>query len=379
MTQKVFLVAAEPSGDAFAAEIVDALRQGSDDIAMAAIGGEELAARGLSSPLDTTPLSIVGLLDGLKVYPDVIRLADAATEAIIDFAPDQVLLVDSWGFMIRVAERLQSRGFNGKVVKVIGPQVWATRPGRAGKLAKVVDAILCIHAFEQPFYEGLDVETQVIGNPALGRNISGDATRARMSLRIDESASLVTVLPGSRGSEIRRVAPALLDTAAALVDANADLQIVLAPASSVATAFDPGPLSGHSRVHQVRGEQGRYDAIAASDLVLACSGTVTTETALLETPMIVAYKLGWITWAVARSFLFKAKYITLLNTAAGREIAPEFVQTRCKAEHILPVANALLGDAAGRAQQVKDQNKALQSMGVGEEPAATRVARYVLR
>ncbi len=374
----IYLVAAEPSGDAFAAEIVDALRVRNGETAIHGVGGSELASRGIESPIDIAPLSIVGLLDGLKVYRQVIALADATVDDIIAHDPDQVLLVDSWGFMIRVAERLRARRPDIRIVKVIGPQVWATRPGRAAKLARVVDAVLCIHDFEPPFYEGLDVDTAVIGNPAFGRDISGDADAYRASRGLDAGKPLVTVLPGSRSSEMRRVAPALIEAAALLRDARPDLALAIAPSASVASLLDLGRLEGAANIDLITAEKRRHDAIAASDLVLACSGTVTTEVAMLGAPVIVAYKLGWVTWAIARSFLYKPKYITLMNIAAGNEIAPEFVQTRCKAELIAEAASALLATPERRLRQVAGQNAALQLMGIGGEPASARVADYVL-
>ncbi len=374
----MYLVAAEPSGDAFAGEIVDALRARDGAIELAGVGGSELASRGIESPIDISPLSIVGLLDGLKVYRQVIALADAAVNDIIARNPEQVLLVDSWGFMIRVAERLRARASHIRIVKVIGPQVWATRPGRAAKLARVVDAVLCIHDFELPFYEGLDVDTAVIGNPAFGRDISGDAEAYRASRGLDAGTPLVTVLPGSRSSEMRRVAPALIEAAVRLRDGQPDLALAIAPSASVADLLDLGRLERAENIDLITDEDRRHDAIAASDLVLACSGTVTTEVAMLGAPVIVAYKLGWVTWAIARSFLYKPDYITLMNIAAGNEIAPEFVQTRCQPELIAKAASALLASPERGLRQVSGQNAALQLMGVGGEPAAERVADYVL-
>jgi len=374
----IYLVAAEPSGDAFAAEIVDALRARSGEIVIHGVGGSELASRGIESPIDISPLSIVGLLDGLKVYREVIALADAAVDDIIAHEPEQVLLVDSWGFMIRVAERLRARRPDIRIVKVIGPQVWATRPGRAVKLARTVDAVLCIHDFERPFYEGLDVETAIIGNPAFGRDISGDAEAYRASRGLDAGTPLVTVLPGSRSSEMRRVAPALIEAAALLSDARPDLALAIAPSPGMAGELDLGRLERAGNVDLITVEGRRHDAIAASDLVLACSGTVTTEVAMLGAPVIVAYKLGWVTWAIARSFLYKPEHITLMNIAAGNEIAPEFVQTRCRPELIAEAASALLASPERRLRQVAGQNAALQMMGIGGEPAAARVADHVL-
>ena len=131
---RIFMVAGEASGDLLAREVVEAIRQKSDDVVFAGIGGRELAAVGIHSPFDISPLSILGFAEGIRAYGTVVKLADAAADAIVDFKPDAVVLVDSWGFMLRVAQRVRARAPHIRLIKLIGPQVWATRPGRAKTL-----------------------------------------------------------------------------------------------------------------------------------------------------------------------------------------------------------------------------------------------------
>ena len=128
-----------------------------------------MAARGVRSDIDVSELSVIGLIEGLKVYKRVVEIADAAADEIIAFAPDVVALVDSWGFTLRVAQRIRERAPQIRLVKVVGPQVWATRPGRAKTLATTVDHLVCIHAMEVPFYEPFGLPVTVMGNPALSR------------------------------------------------------------------------------------------------------------------------------------------------------------------------------------------------------------------
>ncbi|KCZ94383.1 lipid-A-disaccharide synthase [Hyphomonas johnsonii] len=376
---RLYFVAAEASGDLLAREVIEAVRARVADVHIAGIGGAEMASIGIQSPIDVSALSVLGLLEGLKVYATAVRLADAAADAIIADAPDVVVLVDSWGFMLRVAQRVRARAPGIRLVKLIGPQVWATRPGRAKTLAATVDHLLCMHEIEVPYYEPHGLKTTVVGNPALSRHEWGDGAAFRKAHGISEAAQLVLVLPGSRPSEIKRVAPALVGAARIIKDSDPDRQVVIAPAAGVAAQFSEAfpDVSEWATVTVNPGE--RYDAMAAADLALACSGTVTSELAMQGTPMIVAYRTGWVTWALARGLLYQKTHITLLNIVSDdTEIVPEFVQTKQTPDLIAARALNWLTDPAALAEQRAAQQIALSRMREGDHDAADIAARVVL-
>ena len=376
---RIYMVAAETSGDLLAREVVEDIRRRNPDAHISGIGGGELASVGIESAIDISPLSILGFVEGLRAYGDVVRLADAAADAIIADDPDVVVLVDSWGFMLRVAQRVRLRAPNIRLVKLVGPQVWATRPGRAKTLASVVDHLLCIHDLEVPFYEPFGLKTTVIGNPAISRHVQGNGSSFRAGQSIPEDTKLVLVLPGSRPSEIKRVAPELVSAAKALKSNDPNLKIVFMPASNVATQFRedfPG-VASWSIVSSNPG--ARYDAMAAANLALACSGTVTTELAMQDTPMIVAYKTGWITWALARGLLYSKTHITLLNIVSDDQpIVPEFVQTRLKSDLIAAAAQDWLTDPDKLSAQLDRQRIALDRMKEGDRDASEIAAGVIL-
>lgn len=376
---RIYMVAAETSGDLLAREVVEDIRRRNPDAHISGIGGGELASVGIESAIDISPLSILGFVEGLRAYGDVVRLADAAADAIIADDPDVIVLVDSWGFMLRVAQRVRLRAPNIRLVKLVGPQVWATRPGRAKTLASVVDHLLCIHDLEVPFYEPFGLKTTVIGNPAISRHVQGNGSSFRAGQSIPEDAKLVLVLPGSRPSEIKRVAPELVSAAKALKSNDPNLKIVFMPASNVATQFRedfPG-IASWSIVSSNPG--ARYDAMAAANLALACSGTVTTELAMQDTPMIVAYKTGWITWALARGLLYSKTHITLLNIVSDdQEVVPEFVQTRLKSDLIAAAAQDWLTDPDKLSAQLDRQRIALDRMKEGDRDASEIAAGVIL-
>ncbi|MFN3214645.1 MAG: lipid-A-disaccharide synthase [Henriciella sp.] len=376
---RVFLVAAEPSGDLLARETAEALKRRDPQIKLFGIGGRELAKIGLDSAIDIAPLSILGLFEGLKAYGTVVKLADAAADAIIEAAPDVVVLVDSWGFMLRVAQRVRARDPKIKLIKLVGPQVWATRAGRAKTLAKTVDHLICIHHMEAPYYEPHGLSVTVMGNPALSRTERGDGTRFRVSIGASDGDQIVLVLPGSRPSEIKRVAPVLVEAAWLMKSQNPDLKIVFAPAPSVEQQFlDAFP--GLQKWSVIANDTtSPADMMAAADFALACSGTVTSELAVQGTPFLVGYKTGWITWALARYLLYKPDHITLLNIAADdTEVAPEFVQTAFKPDRLAETALSLLADSDALQKQIGAQNKALSRMGERDEAASEIAANAIL-
>lgn len=375
----LYFVAAEASGDLLAREVAEAVRAKSPQTEILGIGGPELAAIGIQSPIDIAPLSVLGFVEGIRAYGDVVRLADAAAEDICKVKPKVVVLVDSWGFMLRVAQRVRARDPSIRLVKLIGPQVWATRPGRAKTLAATVDHLICMHDIEAPFYQPFGLPVTVIGNPALTRTGKGDAAAFRARHGFAPDQELVLVLPGSRNSELAKVAPVLLDAARRITTRRPSAHILIQPAASICDAFAARHPDVDSWATILTDPAERYDAMAASTLVLACSGTVTSEVALQGAPMIVGYKTGWITWALARGLLYKKTHITLLNILNGdQEIVPEFVQTRFQADAIAEKALQWLSDPALLAAQRDRQNTALRAMVREGEPAASIAAGAIL-
>lgn len=372
---RVFVVAAEASGDALGADLIRCLRTRDPDIVFDGVGGARMAEAGVASKADITGLSVLGLFDGLRIYSRVIGAADDAVAAAAAFKPDVAVLIDSWGFTLRVAQRLRKALPYLPIVKYIGPQVWATRAGRAKTLAAVCDHLICIHDFEPAYYAPYGLACTVCGHPAIGRARKGDGAAFRTRYGLGD-APLLVVLPGSRRAELRRVGPDLWAAAALLKRDFPDLRIAMVAADAVAEAARAQAPSDALIVPETEKE----DAFAAATLVLATSGTVTTEVALQGAPMVIAYRLGYFTYAVATALkLYKPRYITLLNIAAEAEIAQEFVQTALSPEALASAGVRLLRDPDARAAQINAQNAALDRMGRGARPAAEIAADAVLQ
>jgi lipid-A-disaccharide synthase len=374
LSKKIFLVAAEASGDALGADLIRALKARDPELQISGTGGAAMRAAGVESAIDISGLGVLGFIDGLKAYGRVVEAVEQTIAAAKADPPDVAVLIDSWGFTLRVARAMRAALPDTKLVKYIGPQVWATRPGRAKTLAQTVDHLICIHDFEPPFYAPYNLPCTVCGHPAIGRHKQGDASAFRARHAIADNERVLLVLPGSRSSEIRRIGPTLWRAALRLAQTRDDLRLIMVAAGSVAdAALAQAPANA-----LIVDETEKDDAFAAAHVALAASGTVTTEVALHGTPLVIGYKLGWVTWALARAFLLKTKYATLMNVAAGKEAAPEFLQTRFNSDNLVAASARLLDDETARRAQIAEQNAALALMGRGGRPAAEIAAEAVL-
>ncbi len=375
MSGRVFLVAAESSGDALGADLARALKSRDASLELTGVGGPLMAAEGLPSRADISGMAILGFIDGLLAYERVKRAVADTVAAVLVEQPDVVVLIDSWGFTLRVAQGVRAAAPHIKLVKYIGPQVWATRAGRAKTLAAAVDHLICIHDFETPYYEPYGLPCTVCGHPAFGRFKAGDPSAFRARHGVAPGERILLVLPGSRAAEIRRIGPILWRAAGMLRETRQDLRFVMVAAGAVREAAVAQALPRTLIVE----EHEKEDAFAAATVAIAASGTVTTEVALQGTPLVIGYKLGWLTALIAQYILFKAKYATLMNVAADAEVAPEFLQHNLTPENLARAAAPLLDDPSARSKQIERQNMALDRMGRGGRPASEIAADVVLQ
>jgi lipid-A-disaccharide synthase len=375
------LVAAEASGDDRGAGLARALkRRLGDGVRLVGVGGARMAEEGIQSPFDISDISILGLLEGLLAYRRIMRrVADTAALAARE-KPDVAILIDSWGFTLRVAHALRAQDPNLPLIKYVGPQVWATRPGRTKTLAQAVDHLLTIHSFDAPMFEAAGLPTTFVGNAALNVDFShADPQRLRASLGIGADDPVLLVVPGSRPNEIRRMLPVFEDAVNRLKAERPNLAIVIPATSTVSDAIKAQVAGWPHRAHVVEGETAKLDAMKAATFALACSGTVTLELALAGCPMVVGYRLDALTAFIAMRFLLRTRYITLFNIAAQAFVAPELLQDACTGEALAREAALRLDDPDLRARQVAAQFAALDKMGRGGPDPDDAAAEAVLK
>jgi lipid-A-disaccharide synthase len=377
---KIMLVAGEASGDALGAGLAQALRArlGEKGVELVGVGGARMAAEGVASPFDIAELSLFGLSELFAHAPRVFRRIDQTVALALAEAPDAVVLIDSWGFTIRVAKRLRRRAPELPLVKYVAPQVWATRPGRARELAHSVDHLLTLLPFERPLFEAEGLTTTFVGNPVLSRDVSGaDPDRLRAAIGAGPRDPILLLLPGSRRGEIDRLLPRFEEAARLLAASHAGLLFVLPAAEPVAAAIKTRVAAWKIPVNVVEGDMAKQDAMAAATAAIACSGTVTTELAMAGCPMVVTYRTAPLT-ALAARLLIRTRYVTLINIAADADVAPELLQERCTGPILAAAAAILLDDPETRAAQIAAQNAALAKLGHGGPPPSELAASALL-
>lgn len=323
---RVFVSAGEPSGDRHAADLIAALRRRDPGIVCRGFGGESMREAGadLLYPLAREP--IIGIT---AVLPRILffrRLLDLAVRDMRADGSHVLVLVDYPGFNLRLAEAAHRAGM--RTVYYIGPQIWAWAPWRMKRIRRAVDLMLVVFDFELPIYRAAGVPVRHVGHPLQDQlDFERPADRLRADLAIAGDTKLLGLFPGSRPSELERIFPVMLNAARRVQSDGRRI--------ALAAAVAPGLKSADLRAFvdksglPVRLLEGQTHALmAAADLALVASGTATLETALLGTPQLVLYRTDSLTYAAARA-LVQVAHIGLVNVVAGREIAPEFIQSRC--------------------------------------------------
>jgi len=376
----VMLVAAEASGDDRGAGLARALkaRLGEGGVRLVGVGGTRMAAEGIASPFDIADLSIFGLTEGLLAWRKVVRRADETAALAAREKPDVAVLIDSWGFTLRVAQRLRRQDPTLPLVKYVAPQVWASRPGRAKTAARTFDLLLTIHAFDAPGFEREGLRTVFVGDSTLAIDFSGaDPARLRAEIGAGPDDPVLLVLPGSRPSEIERILPAFEDAVRRLKVERPGLHVVVPAAPTVAELVKARVAGWPHRAHVVEGDTAKRDAMKAATVALACSGTVTTELALAGCPIVVAYRLAPVTYAILKR-LIRTKWVTLFNIAAQDFVAPEMIQDDCNGPALAREVALRLDNADLRRRQVERQSQALLKMGRGGPDPSEAAADAIL-
>jgi len=376
----VMLVAAEASGDSLGAGLARALKARlGDGVRFVGVGGEKMAEQGVESPFDIAQLSILGIIEGVRALPMVRRRVVETAALAAREKPDIAVLIDSWGFTLRVAHALRKLDPRLPLVKYVGPQVWASRPGRAKTLARSVDHLLSIHGFDAPWFERQGLPVTTVGNPTLIRDFSGaDPGRLRAYIGAGPDDPILLVLPGSRPAEIKHVFPPFEDAILRLKAERPNLQVVMPLAATVAGIVKDRVAAWPFKVHLLDDATLKDDAFAAGTVALACSGTVTTELALAGCPMVVGYRLGPVSYRLVM-LVFKSPWVTMFNIAAQDTVAPELLQTDCNGPMLASAIGDRLDSEELRRSQIEAQYRAVAKMGRPDGDPADKAAEAVLK
>ncbi|HET9065790.1 MAG TPA: lipid-A-disaccharide synthase [Gemmatimonadales bacterium] len=363
MTQRVLVLAGEPSGDLHAARVVSALAERMPDLEIEAVGGPRMARAGATIRRSIDGLSAMGFVEILHKLPAHWRLLRELTQQFRAGRYDLVIVVDYPGFHLRVAQAAQSAGI--PVLGYVAPQLWAWHPGRADKWARAVDRLAVILPFETEFFRTHGIDATYVGHPLLDEHEHDrvEPQQARQALGIPADARVLALFPGSRDGEIRRLWPVYRDAARALVATGRAQHVVIAGTGEASYPGAEGMLIVRDHTELV---------LAAADAALVKSGTTTLQAALADVPMVVAYRTHPLTYQLARH-LITVPWVSLVNLVGEREIVPELVQSEVTA-HALAAATAPLLEAGHPAACEQRRGLAEVRARLGEAGASHRVA-----
>jgi lipid-A-disaccharide synthase len=343
---EILISAGEASSDMYAARLATALRARTG-ARLFGMGGKRMAEAGVELIADYHQVAVVGISEVLHKIPTVVGVQRKIASEAVRRRAALAILVDSPGTHLGVARRLKNNGI--RVGYFIGPQVWAWRPGRVRVVKRLVERMVVIFPFEEAIYREAGVSVNFVGHPLVDV-VKASMSRTEFAERhgLDAGRPIVTLLPGSRRSEIERQYPLIMEACERLsreAQTRGAIQFLLAAAPALETElFAPYAKPG---VSVTRVEGATYDALSAADCAIVASGTATVEAALLGTPMVVVYRVSP-TSAFVLKRMVRSPFIAMVNLIAGRRVVPELIQDQFTSEAVVEEVRKLLESPAAR-------------------------------
>ena len=386
---KIFISAGEHSGDLLGAHLIRALKYELDNqnyIDFQGVGGPLMEREGFKSLFNFSSLSIMGIKDVLINFFPILKILRQAYKYNLAWKPDLIITIDAPEFNLRLASMIKKQRKNTKIVHYVLPSVWAWRQRRIKILKKNFDQILSILPFETEFLKKFDINCDFVGHP-ISTNIlpkTRDVISFRRNLNIKDSTKIVTLLPGSRISEVKRMLPIFLETARLLNKKYLDIIFICPTPIIVSKLFKEFVSDKDIKVKHINAEtmsseefeKRKMSLYASSDLALATSGTVVLELAKASVPMIVGYRTGFLTQIIYRLFV-KVSSANLVNLITKRNDIPEFLFHRCNSKNFYSEAEKILSKKKYAQAQLISSKQAIRELGYGSKDSSIRAAKSI--
>jgi len=363
--KRLFFIAGEPSGDMHAARLIAAIRDLRPGWRVSGYGGERMRDAGMELRFDLASMAVMGIVEVARHLGTIRHLFNDLRDTLDRERPDALVLVDYPGFNLRAAAMARDR--NIPVIYYISPQVWAWKKKRIHTIARVVDRMLVILPFERELYQKVGVPCDYVGHPLLDDPFLADPPS------LEGRPPVLAVLPGSREQEIRRIGPAMMETARRYLERHPETRLVSA-------AVDD------ARARQIRDMapdlplevmvNGMREVLAQARGALVASGTATLQTALAGVPMLVVYRMHPVTFLLA-ACVVRVPHISLVNLLAGREIVPEILQGRARPDVLLPALESIMATGDRRDRMARDLRELRERLG--GPGASERAAEILIR
>jgi lipid-A-disaccharide synthase len=410
--KKFFIIAGEASGDLLGSKLIKELKASlakkNEQSEFIGIGGRLMQEQGLASIFSMEELSVMGFLEVLPHLPQLLRRIKQTAETIKKESPDFVVTIDSPDFCFRVMKKLADensmsvlgtpssrsersermrdlplKGAGGcKKIHLIAPSVWAYRQGRAKKIVKLYDLLLTILPFEPPYFEKHGLKSVFIGSPIM-ENAPDKNQKAAQNLEFRKKYSIknddlvIAVTPGSRNGEVKKIFPEFISAINLLSKKTPNLKVVIPLVEKTKNlVFE---MAKNLKVEYLLIESSeKKSAFSAANFALAKSGTNTIELSLYQIPMIIAYKVNFVTHFLLKRML-KIKFANLVNLILNKEVIPEMLQEKCEAKQIFDVLEKLINDKNFAQKQINESEAALKIMGLGSlESPSSKAAKEIL-
>ena len=366
---KLYIIAGESSGDAHAAVLMQELLLLSPEIEFHGAGGPKMREVGGSQISEWTQEAVVGLWDVLMKYPYFRGQFYRMYHEIVQLQPSAVIFVDYPGFNLRLARYLRRKGFRGKKIYYISPQVWAWNRGRIPKMAKFLDLMMCIFPFERPLYEASGLRTEFVGHPMLAQ-----LEKKRIDAKRDPK--LVGLLPGSREREVRRIFPVMLEATTLLKQTDPDLRFEASAASEKMAVLIEKIAATKGFVGLPISVRDAPGLMQRATVGMVASGTATMEASFFRFPFVLLYKVSWLTFIPGR-LLVRVRHLGMPNILAGRTMIPEFIQHQARPVEIARVVWDLYSNESTRSTMIRGMDEVI--LQLTEVEAGHRAAEIVLR
>lgn len=367
MSQKIFILAGEPSGDLHGSNLVKALKTKRKDLTIEGWGGDKMEAQGVNILKHYRDMAFMGFIEVIANIRTIKKNFKAIEKHLETSPPDVLILIDFPGFNLRVAKFAKKLGI--KVVYYISPQIWAWKQGRVHQIKKVVDRMMVILPFEKDFYAKWDYAVDFVGHPLLDEieNYQLNEQPITAELEIEKNKPIVALLPGSRQQEVKN----MLEIMKAMPPQFPEANFVIGKAPSLDLSFYNEVLKGT----RIKVYNNTYQLLQQSHAALVTSGTATLETALFEVPQVVCYKASAISYAIAKRLVKGIKYISLVNLIADKELVKELIQEGLNEKNLKRELEAIM--KGQKREQLLSEYKALKEK-LGGTGASNNAAEIVL-
>lgn len=367
-SSRLMIVVGEASGDLHGANLIHELKKTHPEINCYGIGGEKMRLAGVDILTDASELSVVGLVEVIKHYPRLNNILKRMKQELKGNPPDLLVLIDSPDFNLRLAKTAKKNGV--KVLYYISPQIWAWRSSRIKTIKKYIDMMAVVFPFEVKFYKNAGVPAEYVGHPLVDDAIvTVEKDEIFAAEKLDKNKKLIGLFPGSRASEIEYNYPVLIEAAALLLQQRNDIQFITPIASTLSKSFIQNFI-GQSDAKITTTTTNIYNVIHACDAIAAVSGTVTLQITLLQTPMLIVYRISPITYRIF-SKIVKFTFAGIANVIAKKLICREFIQGNATAKNIAHELEQLLSNKNYISEMKNEMGKIKKHLGEKNGSAAT--------